>query len=47
MTQRILTLDNVSLSFPAWQGEVRVLNNISLHINRGRDRRRGGRVRLR
>ncbi|EMO6901444.1 ABC transporter ATP-binding protein [Pluralibacter gergoviae] len=35
MTQRILTLDNVSLSFPAWQGEVRVLNNISLHINRG------------
>lgn len=35
MTQRILTLDNVSLSFPAWQGEVQVLNNISLHINRG------------
>ena len=35
MTQRILTLDNVSLSFPAWQGEVQVLNNISLYINRG------------
>ena len=35
MTQRILTLDNVSLSFPARQGEVQVLNNISLYINRG------------
>ncbi|VAE47974.1 ABC transporter ATP-binding protein [Klebsiella aerogenes] len=35
MENRVLTIDNVSLSFPVYQGQVNVLNNISLHIDRG------------
>lgn len=35
MENRVLTIDNVRLSFPVYQGQVNVLNNISLHINRG------------
>ena len=35
MNNRVLTIDNVRLSFPIYQGEVSVLNNISLHIDRG------------
>ncbi|MCY4766977.1 ABC transporter ATP-binding protein [Klebsiella aerogenes] len=35
MENRILTIDNVRLSFPVYQGQVNVLNNISLHIDRG------------
>ena len=35
MENRVLTIDNVRLSFPVYQGQVNVLNNISLHIDRG------------
>ena len=35
MENRVLTIDNVRLSFPVYQGQVNVLNNISLHIERG------------
>ncbi|EPV8591043.1 ABC transporter ATP-binding protein [Klebsiella aerogenes] len=35
MEKRVLTIDNVRLSFPVYQGQVNVLNNISLHIDRG------------
>lgn len=35
MSDRILTIDNLRLSFPIYQGEVKVLNGVSLHINRG------------
>lgn len=35
MSERILTIDDLRLSFPIYQGEVNVLNNVSLHINRG------------
>ena len=35
MNDRILTIDNLRLSFPIFQGEVKVLNGVSLHINRG------------
>ncbi|EMW0827354.1 ABC transporter ATP-binding protein [Klebsiella aerogenes] len=35
MENRVLTIDNVCLSFPVYQGQVNVLNNISLHIDRG------------
>ena len=35
MDNRVLTIDNVRLSFPVYQGQVNVLNNISLHIDRG------------
>ncbi|MFT4190814.1 MAG: ABC transporter ATP-binding protein [Comamonas sp.] len=32
---RVLTIDALRLSFPVFQGEVSVLNDISLHIDRG------------
>ncbi|WP_334642257.1 ABC transporter ATP-binding protein [Klebsiella aerogenes] len=35
MENRVLTIENVRLSFPVYQGQVNVLNNISLHIDRG------------
>ncbi|BBV75001.1 ATP-binding cassette domain-containing protein [Raoultella sp. Lac2] len=35
MSNRVLTIDNVRLSFPVYQGEVHVLNAVSLHIDRG------------
>jgi len=35
MQERILTIENLRLSFPVFQGEVSVLNDVSLHINRG------------
>ena len=35
MTNRILTIENLQLSFPAYKANVSVLNNISMHINRG------------
>ncbi|MFH8135779.1 ABC transporter ATP-binding protein [Pantoea osteomyelitidis] len=35
MKDRILTIENLRLSFPIYQGEVSVLNNVSMHINRG------------
>ncbi|XXD08504.1 ABC transporter ATP-binding protein [Klebsiella sp. R445] len=35
MNDRVLTIDNIRLSFPVYQGEVHVLNAVSLHINRG------------
>ena len=35
MQDRILTIENLRLSFPVYQGEVSVLNNVSMHINRG------------
>ena len=35
MSNRVLTIDNVRLSFPVYQGEVHVLNAVSMHIDRG------------
>ena len=35
MNHRVLTIENLRLSFPVYQGEVSVLNNVSLHINAG------------
>ena len=35
MSERILTIENLRLSFPIYQGDVSVLNGVSLHINRG------------
>ncbi len=35
MDHRVLTIENLRLSFPVYQGEVSVLNNVSLHINAG------------
>lgn len=35
MSDSILTIENLRLSFPIYQGEVKVLNGVSLHINRG------------
>lgn len=35
MQDRILTIENLRLSFPVFQGEINVLNNVSMHINRG------------
>lgn len=35
MSNRILTIKNLKLSFPIFQGEVNVLNNVSMHIDRG------------
>ncbi|TCW11634.1 peptide/nickel transport system ATP-binding protein [Raoultella sp. BIGb0138] len=35
MSSRVLTIDNVRLSFPVYQGEVHVLNAVSMHIDRG------------
>lgn len=35
MESRILTIENLKLSFPIFQGELNVLNHVSLHINRG------------
>jgi len=35
MKNRVLTIEDLRLSFPVFQGEVKVLNNISMHINRG------------
>ncbi|MFB5081092.1 ABC transporter ATP-binding protein [Raoultella sp. C349492] len=35
MNNRVLTIDNVRLSFPVYQGAVHVLNAVSLHIDRG------------
>ncbi|EMH4162417.1 ABC transporter ATP-binding protein [Pluralibacter gergoviae] len=35
MGDRILTIENLKLSFPVFQGNVNVLNNVSMHINRG------------
>ena len=35
MKDRILTIENLKLSFPVFQGAVSVLNNVSMHINRG------------
>ncbi|MCE9901860.1 ATP-binding cassette domain-containing protein, partial [Raoultella terrigena] len=35
MNNRVLTIDNVRLSFPVYQGAVHVLNAVSMHIDRG------------
>ena len=35
MGERVLTIENLRLSFPVYQGEVSVLNDISMHINAG------------
>ncbi|MRS17022.1 ATP-binding cassette domain-containing protein [Enterobacteriaceae bacterium RIT691] len=35
MNERVLTIDGLRLSFPLYQGEARVLNAVSLHVNRG------------
>jgi len=35
MKDRILTIEDLRLSFPIFQGNVSVLNNVSMHINRG------------
>jgi len=35
MQERILTIEDLRLSFTVYQGEVNVLNNVSMHINRG------------
>lgn len=35
MQERILTIEDLRLSFPVYQGEVNVLNSVSMHINRG------------
>lgn len=35
MNNRVLTIDNVRLSFPVYQGEVHVLNAVSMHLDRG------------
>lgn len=35
MSDRILSIENLRLSFPVFQGEVKVLNGVSMHINRG------------
>lgn len=35
MQERILTIEDLRLSFPVFQGEVNVLNSVSMNINRG------------
>ena len=35
MNDRVLTIEDLRLSFPVFQGEVNVLNNITMKINRG------------
>ena len=34
-TQPVLTIDNLSIEFPAYKGTVKALNGVSLHVNPG------------
>lgn len=43
MTDSVLTIEDLHLSFPIYRGEVHALNHVSLEIKRG-DCRRSGRV---
>ena len=35
MTQPVLEIENLHLSFPGYKADVHALNHVSLHINRG------------
>lgn len=35
MTQPVLEIEDLHLSFPGYQADVHALNHVSLHINRG------------